>query len=104
MNAAMNAEKVLKAVCAEYEMPVSSLKGRTRGKRVVAARHMFFYIMWYKDNHTKLGRMLNKCHTLVNYGHEVMESKLSIWSEHRRHYQRIIDALKDEDKANEGAA
>lgn len=65
-------EKIIKTVCDHFDLNADGLKGRCRGKELVHARYVIFYLI---RKHTSMtlkaaGLLFNRDHTTVIHGIE----------------------------------
>lgn len=74
-------------------MELNTLNSRSRKKKQVLARHVFFYIMRRHSQHScsEIGRMLDQDHSTVVHGYKRIESEMKLYE----HIEKLIEDVKE---------
>ena len=99
----LSPDRVLEAVASFYEVPENEMKGQSRKRSVVQARHVAIYLM-REDlglSLAQIGKILGgRDHTTVRYAYRKIKSTAETNLALRRHLSDIRDALRVSGKHN----
>lgn len=85
--------ELLNDICAKYEFTLDQMKCKRRPRDLVAARHVFFYLVLTTEKLTCVaaGRMLNRDHSTAIHGRDSVLTRLEYDLEFKNKYESFIN-------------
>ena len=85
-------ERILNAVCSHFSVSEKAIKGKTRGKNIVLARHFYMFLLKEKEvfkTLREIGEQTNKDHATALHAIR----KLKYWVENYQDIKEIYNKI-----------